>query len=246
MRWNLRLHKSNFRGRQALLVAGVAVLGVAACVSLSSPRGSTGNLPVAMGGYKNGRNQTVRILLSAGGTSRIGGTGDWAIYQDGSDRPIAQHSRGDSIALPLVGSAEQQCSSVSSACTDIVSTLPSGATPLVARASHDAVIIWNGKRYRGELLLSRGDSGVVVINRLSMDDYLRGVVPLEIGNRTSAEAAAVEAQAVAARTYAYKHLNNSRAFDMYATVQDQVYGGVEAEKPLSDSAINSTADVVVL
>jgi stage II sporulation protein D len=79
-----------------------------------------------------------------------------------------------------------------------------------------------------------------------MDDYLRGVVPLEIGNRTSAEIAAVQAQAVAARTYAYKHLNEARPFDMYATVQDQVYGGVDAEKPLPDTAIETTRDVVVL
>ena len=86
----------------------------------------------------------------------------------------------------------------------------------------------------------------MVVNRLTMDDYLRGVVPLEIGNRTAAEFAAVQAQAVAARTYAYKHLNDARAFDMYSTVQDQVYGGVDAEKPQSDSAIVATADVVVL
>jgi stage II sporulation protein D len=86
----------------------------------------------------------------------------------------------------------------------------------------------------------------MVVNRLTMDDYLRGVVPLEIGNRTAAEFAAVQAQAVAARTYAYKHLTNSRAFDMYSTVQDQVYGGVDAEKPQADSAILTTADVLVL
>jgi stage II sporulation protein D len=105
---------------------------------------------------------------------------------------------------------------------------------------------WDGKRYRGELVISTTDSGLLVVNRVSMDDYLRGVVPLEIGNRTSAEMAAVQAQAVAARTYAYKHLSSARAFDMYATVQDQVYGGVDAEKPLSDTAITTTADVVVL
>lgn len=105
---------------------------------------------------------------------------------------------------------------------------------------------WGGKRYRGELLITATDSGMLVVNQLPMDDYLRGVVPLEIGNRTSAEMAAVQAQAVAARTYAYKHLNPARPFDMYATVQDQVYGGVDAEKPLPDSAILSTRDVVVL
>ena len=107
-------------------------------------------------------------------------------------------------------------------------------------------VVWNGKRYRGQLLITATDSGLLVVNRLPMDDYLRGVVPLEIGNRTAAEFAAVQAQAVAARTYAYKHLNDARAFDMYSTVQDQVYGGVDAEKPQADSAIMTTADIVVL
>jgi stage II sporulation protein D len=118
--------------------------------------------------------------------------------------------------------------------------------PLVVRPENGAFVEWSGKRYRGELIITPTDSGLLVVNRLPMDDYLRGVVPLEIGNRTSAEMAAVEAQAVAARTYAYKHLNDTRPFDMYATVQDQVYGGVDAEKSLSDTAIMTTADVVVL
>jgi stage II sporulation protein D len=109
-----------------------------------------------------------------------------------------------------------------------------------------AFVLWNGKRYRGDLVITATDSGMLVVNRLPMDEYLRGVVPLEIGNRTAAEFAAVQAQAVAARTYAYKHLNDARAFDMYSTVQDQVYGGVDAEKPQADSAITTTRDVVVL
>jgi stage II sporulation protein D len=121
-----------------------------------------------------------------------------------------------------------------------------GQGQLVVRPENGSFVQWNGKRYRGELVITPTDSGLLVVNRLPMDDYLRGVVPLEIGNRTSAEMAAVQAQAVAARTYAYKHLNDSRPFDMYATVQDQVYGGVDAEKPLPDTAIATTSDVVVL
>jgi stage II sporulation protein D len=125
-------------------------------------------------------------------------------------------------------------------------TLESGTQSRVIRPENGSFVQWNGKRYRGDLVITATDSGMLVVNRLPMDDYLRGVVPLEIGNRTSAEIAAVQAQAVAARTYAYKHLNDARAFDMYATVQDQVYGGVDAEKALPDSAIFSTRDVVVL
>ena len=104
----------------------------------------------------------------------------------------------------------------------------------------------NGEAISWRAVITATDSGMLVVNRLSMDDYLRGVVPLEIGNRTAAEFAAVQAQAVAARTYAYKHLNDVRAFDMYSTVQDQVYGGVDAEKPQADSAIMTTRDIVVL
>src|SRR5207253_10180629 len=136
-------------------------------------------------------------------------------------------------------------------CTDQLVTssanLNTDKGPLIVRPLRDdSFITWNGKRYRGEIVLTPGDSGLLVVNRLTMDSYLRGVVPLEIGNRTAAEFAAVQAQAVAARTYAYKHLTTSRAFDMYSTVQDQVYGGVDAEKPQSDSAIMTTADIVVL
>lgn len=125
--------------------------------------------------------------------------------------------------------------------------LGSGRGPLVVRPEPNSqFVVWGGKRYRGELVITATDSGMLVVNRLPMDDYLRGVVPLEIGNRTAAEFAAVQAQAVAARTYAYKHLNDVRAFDMYSTVQDQVYGGVDAEKPQADSAIATTRDIVVL
>ncbi|MEP6857713.1 MAG: SpoIID/LytB domain-containing protein [Gemmatimonadales bacterium] len=125
--------------------------------------------------------------------------------------------------------------------------LGSGKGPLVVRPeANSPFVVWGGKRYRGELVITATDSGLLVVNQLPMDDYLRGVVPLEIGNRTTAEFAAVQAQAVAARTYAYKHLTDARAFDMYSTVQDQVYGGVDAEKPQADTAIMTTGDVVVL
>jgi stage II sporulation protein D len=186
-RWTeaLSLAEGTNRARTWLLAA--AILGVAACVSLSSPRGGgVGNVPVVRGTFKGGAQQQVRIALET--AAQMG--------------------------------------------------------PLTAGA--DSLLIWNGKRYRGTITFTRTDSGFLVVNSLPMDSYLRGVVPLEIGNRTPAEFAAVQAQAVAARTYAYKHLTPSRAFDMYATVQDQVYGGVDPEKPQSDSAITTTADVVVL
>ena len=195
MPWSRQLLRRPLRSRAATAIAIAGVLGIGACVS-AVPRGGSGSVPVIRGGFKNGRDQIVRIALATAA-------------REGPDL--------SSATGPLV-------------------VRPEGSSPFVA---------WNGKRYRGELVISATDSGLLVVNRLPMDDYLRGVVPLEIGNRTAAEFAAVQAQAVAARTYAYKHLTDARAFDMYATVQDQVYGGVDAEKPQADSAITTTADVVV-
>jgi len=228
--------------------AFVAAAAMAACVSLSSPRGG-GEIPVVRGGLKNGTTQIVRILLEPGkDSSVIGATGDWGVFTAGDDQPFVRFGTDRTTRLSLRGS--QECAS-SGSCTAAVTasaTLNDEVSrgrrpPFVVRAlDGNSFVTWNGKRYRGDIVI--GDSGV--INRLTMDSYLRGVVPLEIGNRTAAEFAAVQVQAVAARTYAYKHLNPARAFDMYSTVQDQVYGGVDAEKPQSDSAIATTADVVVL
>ena len=158
---------------------------------------------------------------------------------------------GGSGNLPVVrgtlkNGADQQVRIALETAAKTGATVPTNGPAIIRPSTTGSFVVWNGKRYRGEIAITATDSGMLVVNVLSMNDYLRGVVPLEIGNRTPAEFAAVQAQAVAARTYAYKHLTSSRPFDMYATVQDQVYGGVDAEKPQSDSAITTTADVVVL
>jgi stage II sporulation protein D len=120
------------------------------------------------------------------------------------------------------------------------------AEPIVARTSGDGFLVWNGKRWRGELVFSAGDTGLVVVNRLSLDDYLKGVVPLEIGTtRTMAELAAVQAQAVAARSFAVTRLGSAVRWDLRAAVVDQVYGGVDAETTVGTRAVESTTGLVL-
>jgi stage II sporulation protein D len=234
--------------RVRMRLAMTGVLGFAACVSLSSPPGGgPANIPVVPGPYASGAVQEVRIaIVTSVPEGKLAATGSWIVAQGdgtipsdgmvpilGQDNGVSQEwtfaREGTSVRFGRTGAASQ------------TKLGPVFVSPLAG-----STLIWDGKRYRGELVISPTDSGLLVVNRLSMDSYLRGVVPLEIGSRTSAEFAAVQAQAVAARTYAYKHLTSTRAFDLYATVQDQVYGGVDAEKPQSDSAIATTADVVVL
>jgi stage II sporulation protein D len=200
------------------------------------------------GALRNGRDQIVRIALATSGSSgSVTASGGWDLLEGTGQRRSASYQASQELTVGPFS----DCNTPTS-CARSVAVTANGVTehrqpPVVVHpTSTSSFALWNGKRYRGDIAISVTDSGLLVVNRLSMDSYLRGVVPLEIGNRTSAEAAAVQSQAVAARTYAYKHLTDKREFDMYATVQDQVYGGVDAEKALSDSAIASTADVVVL
>ncbi|MEO6777908.1 MAG: SpoIID/LytB domain-containing protein, partial [Gemmatimonadaceae bacterium] len=111
----------------------------------------------------------------------------------------------------------------------------------------ETLIAFDGHRYRGDVALVVSSDAISVINRVDIESYLRGVVPLEIGtDRTLGESAAVEAQAIAARSYTYTRLDDSRPYDMVATTLDQVYGGVDAERPLSDAAVGATRNMVMM
>lgn len=95
--------------------------------------------------------------------------------------------------------------------------------------------------YRGRLRVAVTGSGErVTVNELSLENYLRGVVPLEIPALWSAEA--VRAQAVAARTYAsYERKHpQSGAYQLCDTGSCQVYGGYDAEHPAANQAVDAT------
>jgi stage II sporulation protein D len=102
---------------------------------------------------------------------------------------------------------------------------------------------------RGSLIVAPEQGGLfTLVSYLDVEDYLRGVVPLEVGRGSDDIAEAVKAQAVAARTYTYRKMqDNARApYDLAATVADQVYGGVGAESKQCNRAIHATEGEVML
>lgn len=101
--------------------------------------------------------------------------------------------------------------------------------------------------YPGTVLFRANAGKVDAINAVDVEEYLRGSVPYEIGKLDAERIEALKAQAVAARTYAYKHFNSREAmgFDVYADVKDQVYKGLEGATPLTDAAVKATAGVVM-
>ena len=106
-----------------------------------------------------------------------------------------------------------------------------------------APLMFNGREYHGTLVLRSKGGGVSVINGLPLDTYLRGVVPSESPSHWPL--AALEAQAVAARSYAVAELRPSSWYDLVPTTADQVYGGVRAERPSTDRAVYATGGQVL-
>ena len=106
----------------------------------------------------------------------------------------------------------------------------------------ESYLSFNGRRYRGLFVLRNGSRGTVLINVLNLEDYLKGVVPGELSPDQFGEIEALKAQAVAARTYAIKNLGQygSLGYDLSDTPSSQVYGGLDAERPLSTRAVLET------
>jgi stage II sporulation protein D len=81
------------------------------------------------------------------------------------------------------------------------------------------------------------------VHRVALEAYVRGVVSAEVPSGWPLDA--LEAQAVASRTYALTAHAGGSKFDVYADTRSQVYRGVAAETPQTDAAVAATAGEVV-
>lgn len=117
----------------------------------------------------------------------------------------------------------------------------------VVLESADGLVTIDGTTYRGKAEVWTNSGGTLAgINELPLEEYLYGVVPRELPPVPYGLLEAQKAQAVAARTYALSNLGkrSSDGYDLLPTTSDQVYGGYEAEHPVSTQAVNETAGIV--
>jgi stage II sporulation protein D len=128
----------------------------------------------------------------------------------------------------------------------IDSTLTVDGTPLQPplKIAAKAPLSVGGSLYRGTLTAGLDGKLVVVADVVGLEQYLKGVVPSEMPSRWPA--AALQAQAVAARSYALANLAKGRPFDLYGDARSQVYGGIGAESPTASAAVDATKGKVVL
>ena len=187
----------------------------------------------------------VRVALRvARDTALLDGAGTWRLLSsDGGVLVRARAGEGWRI--------ERRGAQLRAARGDGIST-PWQSGPIRQFSDDDGFVRNGNKSYRGAITWVATDSGVLAVNHVALEDYLRGVVPLEIGERTPGERAAVEAQAIAARSYSVTRLiaalggsSRSRDFEMVASTGDQVYGGATAERPVTDAAVAATAGLVL-
>ncbi|MCQ2736491.1 MAG: SpoIID/LytB domain-containing protein [bacterium] len=171
----------------------------------------------------------IRVHLSTAQSFTIGSPGSdfTVIYGDGQKiKPSSD------ITVSLSGSSIAFCGKKTDDMIKITSS------------SH---IYMNGKPYRGDIFVLKNQSGksIWAINKLSVENYLYGVVGSEMPSSWALEA--LKAQSVAARTYAAsrKKAPKNEAFDVFSTVMDQVYTGVSGESPSVVEAVTETAGEIL-
>jgi len=101
-----------------------------------------------------------------------------------------------------------------------------------------------GRPYRGALVLLSNGKRVSAVDYVGLEQYLYGVVPGEMPADWTP--AALEAQAVAARSYALANLAVAGDFDLYSDTRSQVYRGIAVEDARTTAAVDATSGQVVL
>lgn len=173
--------------------------------------------------------QTVRVLVATGPATFTGAT---AIA--GSPRTRLQASQtyrvtpGGRGELALVDAAGAQVGTFTA--------------PLQISGSSPIAIPGTGT-YRGTLAFYPAGREVQTVDVVALDDYVRGVVAAEMPS--SWAPAALEAQAVAARTYALTGTVAGSHYDLYSDTRSQAYGGVGSETAATDAAVAATSGQIV-
>lgn len=97
--------------------------------------------------------------------------------------------------------------------------------------------------YRGKLVGRNVGGSLYAINEVSIEGYVRGVIPNEMPSAWPQQA--LRAQAVAARSYALATRLNGDGYDLYDDTRSQVYGGRSSETARTNDATRATAGEVI-
>jgi stage II sporulation protein D len=129
--------------------------------------------------------------------------------------------------------------------TLLVNKMPWAHEALMVQGEVKDSLEVNSRRYRSLVSVRAVKGRLQVINHVPLDHYLYGVLPREV--YVSWPMAALQAQAVAARTYVLYHMlvRQDRSYDVLSTTSSQVYGGLDREHPETNRAVDTTRSQVL-
>ncbi|MFQ5579407.1 MAG: SpoIID/LytB domain-containing protein [Nitrospiria bacterium] len=103
----------------------------------------------------------------------------------------------------------------------------------------------NGNAYGGTFRIIRKEEGLLVLNEVELEQYLKGVVPAEMPSTWKMEA--LKVQAVISRTYALykKGENRENDFDLVGSILAQAYKGASLENRRTSAAVDMTKGMIL-
>lgn len=126
----------------------------------------------------------------------------------------------------------------------------SGLLNIIPVGDTKIMVIINGQkyRYRGrvEVAINKDCKKLDVINVIGIEEYLYGVMKKEISPHWPIEV--LKAQAIAARTFAIFNMNKyiDKGYNICASTNSQVYGGVNHEDPLTNKVVDETRGLIMV
>lgn len=186
----------------------------------------------------SGKNQ-IRVLLSdRQNPVSVKTNGTYKLISDNEE--VGKLKKGDELTFKINGGGVN---------TKFNNREIDGITFLLQAIDSESVILFSGKKYKGDFLVVYSDNNkIFVLNRLSMEDYLLGVLHPEMAVKSNQpeRLEALKAFAVCARTFAEMKVEKGNTyFDITDDVRDQVFDGCGNYTELDQTAVNTTSGEIL-
>ncbi len=177
--------------------------------------------------------KTVRVLLAENQSSAaIKHSGQVYVYTKNLDKKYKVSAAG-TLAVRALGGGKVQ-----------VGTLKAEQS-IIIEPTKNTLLTWNNNTYAGKIFIVPTKNSFLLVEHVDLENYLYGVLPYEMNYTWPLEA--LKAQAVAARTYTLKTLENvkNKNFDLYSDVRSQMYKGGGKQYDSVRKAVDGTRGKVL-
>jgi len=163
------------------------------------------------------------------------------------ESPVYLYNRGSKIALIKSGNRVDCYNNSEEIRLTVDGERFDGENFFLVSAESKNIVRINGKSFRGKVQISSSGNSIDIINVVNIEDYVKGVLAKELPlGKNGENLEALKALAICVRTYAAQKIKDGKIyFDLYADTRDQVYGGVDAENPLSNKGADETTNFIL-